>query len=65
MSEQICSDNFLDKNGSYFVVAGIVSIGTFNANSQMSIVDEVYKHPEYDPDILLNDIAVLKVQLKN
>ncbi|CAO1363076.1 unnamed protein product [Diamesa hyperborea] len=49
------------KNGSYFVVAGIVSISSYTATSQMSIAEEIYKHPGYDPEVFSNDIAVLKV----
>ena len=43
------------------MVAGILSIGSTSVNSQMAIVDEIYKHPGYDPEIFSNDIAVLKV----
>jgi secreted trypsin-like serine protease len=53
--------NHLSQPGSYFVIAGFLRIWSDIDTAQRFDVIEIYKHPNFDMEVLQNDIALLKV----
>lgn len=53
--------NHLTQPYSYFVVAGILRMFTDSQNAKYFAVVEIYSHPAFDPETLINDIAIFKV----
>lgn len=53
--------NHLSQPGSYIVVAGLLRMWSDTETTKTFFVSNIYKHPNFDMEKLLNDIAVLKV----
>lgn len=53
--------NLLTEPNSYLIVAGILNIWTDISTEKYFVASEIYRHPDYNPENIINDISVLIV----